>query len=145
MTSRSPRPRARIGLLALPLLVLAACSPLGKAPSGSAQNGFNLPSTTKGVVAFTPTDGASELDPGKTEVVVRAVAAGATLKSVTVEADNGDLLAGAMTDGAFQLVNGFRTDARYTVTAVASLKGQPTLRRARSPPRPPRGWCRPTR
>ena len=126
MTTRSPRLRARFGLLALTLLSLAACSPLGKAPSGSAQDGFNLPSTTKGPVAFTPTDGASELDPGRLVVIVRAVGAGATLKSASVQADNGDApAAGAIKGGAFQLNNGLRTDTHYTITAVASVKGQP--------------------
>lgn len=125
MTLRSPRlfAPARLSLAGVLLFLLTACSPFGKAP-GAAQRVFNMPSTTKGVVAFTPVEGSTELDPAQTEVVVRAVADGATLRSVTVQADGGEPIAGVMRNGEFHLKGGLKTDAHYTVTAVASVKGQ---------------------
>ena len=75
-------------------------------------------------MAFTPTDGASELDPAKTEVVVRIVADGATLKSALVETDSGVPVGGQLVGGEFHLKSGLRTDARYTVAATAAVKGQ---------------------
>ncbi|HEV1998346.1 MAG TPA: Ig-like domain-containing protein [Candidatus Dormibacteraeota bacterium] len=126
MTSRSPRRLpARFGLVAFSLIALSACSPLGKGPSGSAHNGFSAPSTVKGLIAFTPTDGATELDPAKTEVVVRTIADGATLKSASVQADNGDPVSGVLQGGEFHVKDGLRTDSKYTVTAIAAAaKGQ---------------------
>ncbi|MGI8608921.1 MAG: Ig-like domain-containing protein [Candidatus Dormibacteria bacterium] len=97
---------------------------MSKGPSGPAQSGFNAPSTVKGLVAFTPPDGSSELDPARTEVVVRPISDGATLKSATVQAANGDPVSGELQGGEFHFKNGLRTDTRYTVTAVASAKGQ---------------------
>ncbi|MEA2684157.1 MAG: hypothetical protein QOK05_2485 [Chloroflexota bacterium] len=125
MTFRSPRPSgtARLCLVAVLLFLLTACSPIGASP-GAAQKSFSLPSTTKGAVAFSPVDGSTELDPAQTEVVVRAVAAGSTLRSVVVQADGGEPIAGTMSNGEFHLKHGLKTDARYTVTAVASVKGQ---------------------
>ena len=121
MTSRSLRPRARLLGAAL-LLILTACVPT-RGTAGAAQSTFNLPSTTKGVLAFTPVDGAAELNPAQTEVVVRAVAAGATLRSVIVQPDGGGPLAGAIEGGEYHLKDALQTDARYTITAVASVKG----------------------
>ncbi|MDQ6747849.1 MAG: hypothetical protein M3010_07085, partial [Candidatus Dormibacteraeota bacterium] len=65
-------------------------------------------------------DGSSELDPAATEVVVRAVGDGVTLKSVTVQPDNAEPLTGSMQGGAYRLRTGLRTDSHYTVTAVTS-------------------------
>gem|GEM_PF-448454 len=111
--------------MALALIAVAACSPVGKTPSGSAQNGFGAPGTSKGVLVFTPTDGASELDPAKTEVVVRTVGDGVTLKSALVETDSGVPVSSEVVGGQFHLNSGLRTDARYTVTATAAVRGQP--------------------
>ena len=84
-----------------------------------------MPGTTKGLVAFTPIDGAAELDPAATTVVVRPAGADASLRSVTVQPDGGSPIAGTMRNGEFHLDTGLRTDAHYTVTAVASRKGDP--------------------
>jgi lipoprotein-anchoring transpeptidase ErfK/SrfK len=125
MTFRSPRPFAavRLCLVVASLFILGACAPLGKT-SGAAQRAFSLPSTTKGAVAFTPVDGATELDPARTEVIVRTVADGATLKSVIIQADGGDPITGTVQAGEYQLKSGLKTDSHYTVTAVAQPRGQ---------------------
>ena len=124
MTPRSPRPLslARVCLLAVTLLSLAACGPFGGTATGSAQRAFNLPSTTKGLVAFTPVDGATELDPAATPVVVRPVGAGAKLQTVTIAPDGGSPLTGTMKGGEFHLDAGLRTDTHYTISATAAGK-----------------------
>jgi lipoprotein-anchoring transpeptidase ErfK/SrfK len=121
MTFRSVRQHlpARTSLLAVVLLLLTACGPLGTAAPGSAQKSFSLPSTTKGAVAFSPADGATELDPTNTVVVVRAVGAGARLRSVILQPDGGAPLTGTMQKGEYHLDTGLRTDTHYTVTAIA--------------------------
>ena len=96
---------------------------MGTTP-GAAQKRFNLPSTIKGAVAFTPVDGASELDPAQTQVVVRAVADGSMLRSVVVQADGGEPLQGTIQGGQYHLRDGLKTDAHYTVLATAAVKGQ---------------------
>lgn len=124
MTPRSPRllSPARVSLLTVLLFLLTACGPFGSPAAGPVHKPLDLPSTTKGLVAFTPTDGAVELDPATTSVIVRPLAGGAALRSVTVQADGGSPLTGAIRNGEFHLDTGLRTDSHYTVTAVAAAK-----------------------
>ncbi|MFN2463819.1 MAG: L,D-transpeptidase family protein [Candidatus Dormibacteria bacterium] len=126
MTSRSPRllSPARTCLLTAVLFALTACGPFGGFAAGSTHRSFSLPSTTKGLVAFSPVEGAAELDPRTTQVLVRAMASGAVLRSVSVQADGGATLAtGVLRNGEFRLSGGLKTDTRYVVTAVAAVKG----------------------
>ncbi|GAC1331666.1 MAG: L,D-transpeptidase family protein [Candidatus Dormibacteria bacterium] len=114
---------ARTCLLTILLLAITACAPVGGPSAGPAQKSFNLPSSTKGLVAFTPVDGAEEVDPVSTSVVVRPVVAGAVVRSVVVQADGGNPLTGSLKAGEFHLETGLRTDTHYTVTAVAAAPG----------------------
>src|SRR3984893_8544081 len=118
MSAYLPRPDSRTRLTCLFVFVLTACAPLGA--SGAAT--ITLPSTTKGDVAFTPTDGAAELDPAKTEVVVHSVTPGAHLKSVTLQPEGGLLVGGAVKNGQVNIKRQLKTDARYVVTAIASVR-----------------------
>jgi len=79
------------------LLLLSACAPFGA--GGTAGVTFNLPSTTKGSLAFTPRDGAVELDPARTEIVVRTVSSDAHLTSVKVQQDGGPVIDGSIKKG----------------------------------------------
>ena len=85
---------------------------------------FSLPSTTKGDLAFTPVDGAAELDPAKTEVVVRAVGSGAHLKSVTLLPDSGQPVDATIKNGQLDLKSGLKPDTHYVVSAVAAVRKQ---------------------
>ena len=118
MSAYLPRPDSRTRLTCLFVFVLTGCAPLGA--SGAAT--ITLPSTTKGDVAFTPTDGAAELDPAKTEVVVRSVTPDAHLKSVTLQPEGGLLVGGAVKNGQVNIKRQLKTDARYVVTAIASVR-----------------------
>jgi lipoprotein-anchoring transpeptidase ErfK/SrfK len=104
----------------IPVLLLSACAPLGA--NGSVQ--FRLPSTTRGSLAFTPLDGAAELDPAKTEVVVRAVGAGARLKSVAILPDSGQPLEAPVRNGQLDLTSGLKPDTHYVINAVAAIHRQ---------------------
>ncbi|HXA41724.1 MAG TPA: L,D-transpeptidase family protein [Candidatus Solibacter sp.] len=120
VSARFPRPFTAARLILVSLVLLTACAPLG----GIRASGFSLPSTTKGSIAFTPVDGASNLDPAKTEVVVRAVAAGARLKSVTLLPDSGDPVAAPVKNGQLDLKSGLKPDTHYVVSAVAAVRKQ---------------------
>src|SRR5258708_15367265 len=110
-----PRPFTAARLILLPLVLLTACAPL----CGIRANGaFNLPSTTKGSIAFTPVDGASNLDPAKTEGVVRAVGAGARLKSATLLPHSRHPVPALVKNGQLDLKSGLKPATHYVVTAV---------------------------
>src|SRR5258708_3593785 len=116
-----PRPFTAARLILVPLVLLTACAPLG----GIRANGaFNLPSTTKGSIAFTPVEGAANRDPAKPGVVVRAVGAGPRLKSVTLLPDIGDPVAAPVKNGQLDLKSGLKPDTHYVVSAVAAVRKQ---------------------
>jgi lipoprotein-anchoring transpeptidase ErfK/SrfK len=117
MSAYLPRPDSAARFLCL-VLFLSACAPLG----GSGAASVNLASTIKGSVAFTPTDGAVELDPAKTEIVVRSVSPEAHLKSVTVQLQGGPVVEGAIKNGQVNIRRDLKTDARYLVTAIAAVR-----------------------
>src|SRR5258708_30683307 len=110
-----PRPFTAARLTLVSLVLLTACSPLSGIRAGAS---FNLPSSTKGSIAFTPVDGAADLNPAKTEVVVRAVGAGARLKSVTLLPDSGDPVPALVKNGQLDLKSGLKPATHYVVTAV---------------------------
>jgi lipoprotein-anchoring transpeptidase ErfK/SrfK len=118
MSALLPRPDSAATLACLLLFLLTACAPLG----GTGAAGVNLPSTTKGDVAFTPTEGAAELDPAKTEVVVRSVSPEAHLKAVAVQQVGGPTVDGAIKNGQVNIKGDFKTDARYLITAIAGVR-----------------------
>src|SRR5258708_23071077 len=113
-----PRPFTAARLILVPLVLLTACAPLDGLRANGAS--FNLPSTTKGSIAFTPKDVASNLDPAKTEVVVRAVGAGARLKSVTLLPDSGDPVAAPVKNRQLDLKSGLKPGTHYVVSAGAA-------------------------
>src|SRR5258708_18416913 len=134
VSANFPRPFTAARLILVALVLFTACAPLGGIRANGAS--FNLPSTTKGAIAFTPMDGAANLDPAKTEVVVRAVATGARLKSVTLLPDSGHPLPAPVKNGKLDLKSGLKPDTHYVVSAVAAVRRQgPTP--ARGPPPTP--------
>src|SRR5258708_26297071 len=120
VSANFPRPFTAARLILVALVLLTACAPLGGIRANGAS--FNLPSTTKGAIAFTPMDGAANLDPAKTEVVVRAVATGARLKSVTLLPDSGDPVPAPVKNGKLDLKSGLKPDTHYVVSAVAAAR-----------------------
>src|SRR5258708_10447322 len=122
VSANFPRPFTAARLILVALVLLTACAPLGGIRANGAS--FNLPSTTKGAIAFTPMDGAANLDPAKTEVVVRAVATGARLKSVTLLPDSGDPVPAPVKNGKLDLKSGLKPDTHYVVSAVAAVRRQ---------------------
>ena len=121
MSASRLRPHLAARVFLIPLLLLSACAPLGASKSAVQ---FSLPSTTKGDLAFTPVDGAAELDPAKTEVVVRAVGSGAHLKSVTLLPDSGQAVDATVKNGQLDLKSGLKSDTHYVVSAVAAVRKQ---------------------
>ena len=115
MSAASPRPFLGWRLSLVGLVFVAACSPFGQA----APQGPSTPSTTKGAVAFSPPDGATDLDPARVEVLVRPSGSGAELKSVSVQAEGGYSLPSTLQNGRLSLKDAFKTDSRYVMTATA--------------------------
>jgi lipoprotein-anchoring transpeptidase ErfK/SrfK len=118
MRAFTSRPHRGARLSFVFLFLLTACAPFGA--SGAAT--FTLPSTTKGDVAFTPTDGAAELDPAQTEIVVRSVSPEAHLRSVTVQQQGGPPVSSPIKNGQVNIKRDFKTDARYLITAIATVR-----------------------
>ena len=115
-----PRPSARGRLALLSLFALSACAPLG-AHTATAPTPTPIPSTVKGLVAFTPLDAATEVDPAS-PVTVRAAVGGASLRSVQVQDGTGADVPGVLKGGQFTIKSGLKPDSKYVVTAVASPK-----------------------
>jgi lipoprotein-anchoring transpeptidase ErfK/SrfK len=118
MSAYLPRPDSAARISCLVIFLLTACAPLG----GTGAISASLPSTTKGDVAFTPVDGATELDPARTEIVVRTVSPDAHLQSVTVQQQDGAAVDGAIKNGRLDIKRDLKTDAHYVVTAIAVVR-----------------------
>jgi lipoprotein-anchoring transpeptidase ErfK/SrfK len=119
MSAASPRPFLGARLLLFGFVLLTACSPFGQQNKPAEPK--LPPGTTKGSIFFSPQDGSTELDPSKTEVLVRSANSDADMKSVTIKPDQGAPLTGNIQNGQVDLKGELSVDAHYTVTAMATV------------------------
>jgi lipoprotein-anchoring transpeptidase ErfK/SrfK len=81
------------------------------------------PGTVKGAAAFTPTPGATEIDPSS-PVVVQTVASDAKLVRVTLTQGDGGRLSGKLERRRFVATGVLEPDATYTITATVRMPGK---------------------
>jgi len=126
---RRPGSQPRAGLRSLTALtavaltlvyVAAACTKSGSTGAGGLADIGRLPHTTVGALIFSPPRDATEVSP-KDPVMVAARYSDAHLTRVTLTRDGGEAIAGSLTADGFIASGSLQPDARYTITATASL------------------------
>src|SRR4030088_2602955 len=114
-------PAVRGALVLVLALLAAACTKSGSGgPLGSLADIGRRPHTTIGALIFSPPRGATEVSP-KDPVMVATKYSDAHLTRVTLTRDGGEAIAGSLTAEGFIATGSLHPDARYTVTATASL------------------------
>jgi lipoprotein-anchoring transpeptidase ErfK/SrfK len=110
----------RTALVLVLAFLAAACSKAGPGALGSLADIGRRPHTTIGALVFSPPRDATEVSP-KEPVMVATKFSDAHLTRVTLTRDGGEAIAGSLTAEGFIATGSLQPDARYTVTATASL------------------------
>ena len=122
--------------LALTLVfVAAACTTSGSVGAGGLADIGRRPHTTVGALIFSPPRDATEVSP-KDPVMVATKYSDAHLTRVTLTRDGGEAIAGSLTAEGFIAAGSLQPDARYTVTATASLPADSSSSGSSSPSSP---------
>src|SRR5437763_5459451 len=111
--------------LALVVFVAVGCTKSGSVGAGGLADIGRHPHTTVGALIFSPPRDAIEVSP-KTPVMVATRYSDAHLTRVSLIRDGGEAIAGSLTAEGFIAEGSLQPDARYTVTATASLPAAST-------------------